>query len=86
MIETARVYSDNTPSVTMVPAVLERIRSLSSAHIDSEIAERFNAEGYRTARGHRFAAGIVRQLRGRNKIRKTHAGELALGVYTARGQ
>jgi excisionase family DNA binding protein len=75
MIETVRVHNDNTPNAMMVPTVLEKIRSLSVDHLDSEIAEVLNGEGYRTARNHQFNAGIVRQLRGRNDIKKSHAGE-----------
>ena len=75
MTETIRVHNDNTPNAMMVPAVLEKIRSLSADHLDSEIAERLNREGYRAARNQQFTAGIVRQLRGRNGIKKSHAGK-----------
>lgn len=75
MIETVRVHNDNTPNAMMIPAVLEKIRSLSADHLDSEIAAVLNREGYRTARNHQFNAGIVRQLRGQNDIKKSHAGE-----------
>ncbi len=74
MIETVRVHNDNTPNAMMIPAVLERIRSLSADHLDSEIADVLNREGYRTARNHQFNAGIVRQLRGQNDIKKSHTG------------
>ena len=59
----------------MVPAVLEKIRSLSADKLDSEIALELNAQGYRTARNRQFSGGIVRNLRGRNDIKKSHAGE-----------
>jgi hypothetical protein len=50
------------------PAVLvKRIRILSSSRSDREIAEIFNGEGLRTARGNEFNAAHV------NAIRKRHA-------------
>jgi DNA invertase Pin-like site-specific DNA recombinase len=56
-------------------AVIEKIRLLSKNHIDSEIAERLNAEGHRTERSRRFTAGVVRSLRRRHAIKKDHKGE-----------
>lgn len=73
--ETARVHNDNAPHGIMIPAVVEKIRSLRADQLDSEIAEVLNGEGYRTARNQRFTAGIVRQLRRQHDIKKGHAGE-----------
>jgi len=75
MTETVRVHSDNAPNGMMIPAVVEKIRSRSADHLDSEIAEVLNGEGYRTARNQQLTARIVRQLRSRNEIKKGHAGE-----------
>ncbi len=80
MTEVLRVNNDNTPNAMMVPAVLERIRLLSPDHLDSEIADGLNREGYRSARNRRFTAGIVRTLRQRGGIKKSRAGEP--GYYT----
>ena len=80
MAETVRVHNDNAPNAMMVPAVLEKIRSLSDDHMDREIADLLNREGYRTARNCQFTDGIVRNLRGRAGIKKSHAGEP--GYYT----
>jgi hypothetical protein len=80
MTETVRVHNDNAPNAMMVPAVLEKIRSLSDDHMDREIADLLNREGYRTARNCQFTDGIVRNLRGRAGIKKSHAGEP--GYYT----
>ncbi len=75
MTELLRVHNDNAPNAMMVPAVLEKIRSLSADKLDSEIALELNTQGYRTARNRQFNGGIVRNLRGRNDIKKSHAGE-----------
>jgi DNA invertase Pin-like site-specific DNA recombinase len=80
MTETLRLHNDNAPNAMMAPAVLERIRTLSTDHLDSEIAKVLNAEGYRSTRHRRFTAGVVRNLRQRSGIRKSHAGEP--GYYT----
>jgi DNA invertase Pin-like site-specific DNA recombinase len=56
---------NNTPT----PAVLvERIRSLSSSRSDREIAEIFNGEGLRTARGNEFNTANVNAIRKRHGI------------------
>ncbi len=80
MTEVLRVNNHNAPSAMMVPAVLERIRRLSPDHLDSEIAAVLTREGYRSARNRQFTAGIVRTLRQRAGIKKSHAGEP--GYYT----
>jgi DNA invertase Pin-like site-specific DNA recombinase len=79
MTESLRVHTKVT-AVTM-PAVIEKIRSLSRNHLDAEIAEKLNSDGYRTRRSNRFTAGIVRRLRRRNGIKKSHTGES--DYYTA---
>ena len=72
MTESLRVH---TTTVEVLPAVIEKIRSLSSSYVDAEIAERLNSDGYRTARSRRFTEGIVRDLRQDHGIRKNHTGE-----------
>jgi DNA invertase Pin-like site-specific DNA recombinase len=80
MTETLRVHNNKAPNAMMIPAVLEKIRSLGADHLDSDIAKVLNGEGYRTTRNRQFTAGIVRNMRGRAGLKKNHAGEP--GYYT----
>lgn len=54
------------------PAVLERIRELSSTHTDAEIATNLNAAKMRSARGKVFDASRVAGLRRTHRIVKVH--------------
>ena len=56
---------NNTPTPVVI---VERIRSLCSAYTDCEIAEIFNREGLKTARGNAFSGDNVNALRKRHKI------------------
>lgn len=50
--------------------IVERLRSLCSAHTDQEIADILNQEGLKTSLGNCFTAKIVADTRLRNGIRK----------------
>jgi DNA invertase Pin-like site-specific DNA recombinase len=52
------------------PVLVERIRSLCEIHTDEEIAEIFNRDGMKTARGTTFTTKSIEMLRWRNRIVK----------------
>jgi hypothetical protein len=81
-LETLRTGNGNTPNITMLPAVIERIRALSDDHVDAEIAEILNKEGFVSARNKKFTKLSVSAIRHKHEIKKGHVGEA--GVYTVR--
>jgi DNA invertase Pin-like site-specific DNA recombinase len=74
-LETLRTSNGNAPNSRMLPAVIERIRSLSDNYLDSEIAELLNKEGFLSVRHKKFNAASVRFIRRSHAMTKGHFGE-----------
>lgn len=70
-IETGELPLPVKKNIPTPAIVVERIRNLSSAYTDREIAEIFNREGLKTVRGSVFNAGNVNALRKRHKITRS---------------
>jgi hypothetical protein len=67
-IETGELPLPTRNNLPTPAPIIERIRDLCDTHTDRKIAEIFNQEGLKTARGNEFNAGNINALRKRHKI------------------